>query len=81
MDRKLFEQTNYRHNNQCWAKNPGPGVYDFEKSKSKNFNASGENKIFQSKVPNCKEMPIKNANPGPGDYETVKSIEKEAKDQ
>jgi dTDP-4-amino-4,6-dideoxygalactose transaminase len=26
-------------------------------------------------------MPIKNANPGPGDYETVKSIEKEAKDQ
>jgi hypothetical protein len=31
-------------------------------------------------VPNCKEMPIKNINPGPGDYETVKSIEKEAKD-
>jgi len=25
-------------------------------------------------------MPIKNINPGPGDYETVKSIEKEAKD-
>jgi hypothetical protein len=46
VDRKLFEQTNYRHNNQCWAKNPGPGVYDFDKPKSKNFNASGENKIF-----------------------------------
>jgi len=31
-------------------------------------------------VPNCTEISIKNTNPGPGDYETVKSIEKEAKD-
>lgn len=29
--RHLFEQTNYAHNNMCWAQNPGPGIYDFDK--------------------------------------------------
>ncbi len=43
----------------CWANNPGPGFYDFEKLGQKQFNASGENKIFQSKVPNCKDAKIK----------------------
>jgi len=36
------------------------------------------NTVFQSKVPNCKEKPIKNINPGPGNYQTTISIERTA---
>ena len=39
----------------CWASNPGPGVYDYEKPSAKQFNANGENTVFQSKVPNCQK--------------------------
>mmetsp|Transcript_9990 Transcript_9990/g.15113 ORF Transcript_9990/g.15113 Transcript_9990/m.15113 type:complete len:199 (+) Transcript_9990:258-854(+) len=80
IDRKIFEQHNMAHNNMCWAKNPGPGVYDFEKPAAKQFNATGESHTFQSKVPNCKDSKVKNIAPGPGNYKTVKSIEKEATD-
>lgn len=34
------------HNNMCWAKNPGPGVYDFDKQGQKLFNSNGQNKVF-----------------------------------
>ena len=30
----------------CWASNPGPGVYDYEKPGAKLFNAGGENTVF-----------------------------------
>lgn len=31
VNRRLFEQTNYQHNDKPWSNNPGPGVYDFNK--------------------------------------------------
>lgn len=34
------------HNNMAWHGNPGPGVYDFEMIDKKQFNSTGENKIF-----------------------------------
>jgi hypothetical protein len=74
--RQLFEQTNMAHNNMCWAQNPGPGVYDFEKAGQKQFNSTGQNKVFQSKVPNCKDKKEGTLAPGPGAYKTVVSIEK-----
>lgn len=55
---------------------PGPGVYEFEILGQKNFNSSGQYSVFQSRVPNCKDKPIKNIVPGPGAYQTVASIEK-----
>jgi hypothetical protein len=63
-----------------WANNPGPGVYDFDKLGQKQFNSSGENTVFQSKVPNCKDAKNKSLAPGPGTYKTVVSIEKTAND-
>jgi hypothetical protein len=80
VNRRLFEQTNYRHNDKPWANNPGPGVYDFEKLGQKQFNSSGENKVFQSKVPNCKDAAIKSPNPGPGSYKTTVSIQNTAQE-
>jgi len=77
VDRKIFAQNNMAHNDMCWANNPGPGVYDFQKLGQKQFNATGESTIFQSKVPNCKDSKVKAPFPGPGSYKTVKSIEKE----
>jgi len=41
INRQLFEQTNLAHNDKCWAQNPGPGVYDFDKMGQKQFNSSG----------------------------------------
>lgn len=81
VQRTIFKQTNMAHNDMCWASNPGPGVYDYEKPGTKQFNANGENTVFQSKVPNCqKPTKVKQA-PGPGTYKTVVSIEKTANDQ
>ena len=68
------------HNNMCWASNPGPGVYDYEKAGAKLFNAGGENTVFQSKVPNRKDAKVKSLAPGPGTYKTVVSIEKTSND-
>lgn len=63
-------------NDKCWSNNPGPGVYDWERQGQHTFNASGQNKVFQSKVPNCKDAKSKSLAPGPGTYQTVTSIEK-----
>ena len=57
-----------------WASNPGPGVYDYEKLGQKQFNSSGENTVFQSKVPNCKSAGMKSRAPGPGAYKETISI-------
>lgn len=46
VQRTIFKQHNMKHNNMCWASNPGPGVYDYEKAGSKLFNAGGENTVF-----------------------------------
>ena len=48
--------------------NPGPGIYDFDKQGQKKFNSTGQFSIFQSKVPNCKDMKNRNEVPGPGAY-------------
>lgn len=79
IERKLFTQHNMAHNDMCWASNPGPGVYDFDKPGHKNFHANGENTVFQSKVPNCKDAKIKSPYPPPGSYKVVKSIEADVK--
>lgn len=81
VQRTIFKQTNMAHNNMCWASNPGPGVYDYEKTGAKQFNANGENTVFQSKVPNCQKPEKVKQAPGPGTYKTVVSIEKTANDQ
>lgn len=80
VNRRLFEQTNFRHNDKPWASNPGPGVYDCDKLGQKNFNSSGENRVFQSKVPNCKDVTLKAPYPGPGTYKTTFSIENTAQE-
>ena len=60
------------------AANPGPGTYENPNVSPKAFNATGQSSVFQSKVPNVKDLKIKNMNPGPGTYTTVVSIEKKA---
>ena len=59
----------------CWANNPGPGTYDFEKAGQKQYNASGKNTVFESKVANCKDAEVRAPYPGPGAYRTTHSIE------
>ena len=73
--RKLFEPENKRENVLCSRENPGPGKYENARVDSpKNFNSRGQDAIFLSKVPNCKDTKIRNASlPGPGHY-TTKSI-------
>jgi len=48
--------------------NPGPGFYDENKSRTqrKTFHSQGNDSIFLSTVPNCKDAKIKNDKPGPG---------------
>jgi hypothetical protein len=41
----------------------------------KNYNSSGQDCNFLSKVPNAAHSKIKNDKPGPGEYKIVKSIE------
>lgn len=74
-ERKLFEPVNKRENVLCSRENPGPDKYDNSKVDSpKNFNSRGQDAIFLSKVPNCKDTKNRNASlPGPGHY-TTKSI-------
>ena len=60
-----------RENNLPSKENPGPGEYEsMNADDRKNFNAQGQNAIFLSKVPNCKDTKIKHfENLGPGVYE------------
>lgn len=69
-NRKLFEPENKRENVLCSRENPGPGKYDDKTVVTpKNFNSRGQDAIFLSKVPNCKDSKIRNASlPGPGHY-------------
>lgn len=74
--RKLWQPVNKAENIFTWASNPGPGVYDFTKPESKQFNLSGQNTIFQSKTPNVQGLKPKQNFPGPGTYQEIRSIEK-----
>lgn len=49
---------------------PGPGGYDAPETvaNQKSFNATGNLAVFSSKVPNCKDIKIKDDKPGPGAY-------------
>lgn len=52
---------------------PGPGGYDAPETvgNKKSFNATGNFSVFSSKVPNCKDIKIKDDKPGPGAYNNV----------
>jgi hypothetical protein len=73
IQRKVFEPTLLRDNDQPSKDNPGPGAYEYNTRvlhDKKNFNAQGQSCIFMSKVPNCQDNKIKSKDtPGPGYYE------------
>jgi hypothetical protein len=70
--RKVFEHTIDIENILPPKENPGPGHYkDAEYKEKKSFNSQGNTSIFLSKVPNCKDIKIKNDKPGPGHYSNV----------
>ena len=72
--RKVFEPTIDIENKQFPPReNPGPGSYDGQEvAKTKaTFHSQGNNSIFLSKVPNCKDAKIRNDKPGPGHYTNV----------
>ena len=69
--RTLFDPVNRRENELPPRDIPGPGKYDpAVPVDQKQFNATGNNSIFMSKVPNCKEAKNKNIVPGPGMYDS-----------
>lgn len=70
-ERHLFEPQNAAHNVLPPRDIPGPGKYDRQDAeKNRNFNAKGEESVFLSRVPNCKDAKIRNvALPGPGQYQ------------
>jgi hypothetical protein len=70
--RSLFDPVNRAENEFPPREIPGPGKYDpLEPANNKQFNSTGNNSIFISKVPNCKEQKIKNSSmPGPGFYDS-----------
>lgn len=71
--RKVFEPNRMRENTMPSKDNPGPGHYESlnPTEERKDFNAQGQNAIFLSKVPNCKDLKTKQPdNLGPGSYET-----------
>lgn len=70
--RTLFEPVNRRENNLPARDIPGPGKYEpILPPDNKMFNSTGNNSIFVSKVPNCKDQKIKNQSlPGPGFYDS-----------
>jgi hypothetical protein len=71
VQRNVFEPNITRDNNLPSRENPGPGQYDsLSPNLKRQFHSEGSHAIFLSKVPNCKDVKIKNKNaPGPGYYE------------
>ena len=60
-ERHLWEPQNKAENTFVPRDIPGPGKYDRQDpEKMRNFNAKGEESVFLSRVPNCKDAKIKN---------------------
>ena len=79
--RQLFQPINRKENTFTWPQNPGPGTYDFQKLEGKHFNLSGQNTVFQSKVPNVQGLKDGTPVPGPGTYADPRTIERRANEQ